>query len=65
MSQKTQIIICKCGAIRAASHEPFCYEKEWKKRVAEAIVSGHRVEIIGSEFLDRWSWDCSCKTSDI
>lgn len=60
--ERIQIIICKCGAIRAAAHEPHCHEdKEWKKTLIRAIKTDKRIEMIDSENISNYTWDCTCE----
>jgi hypothetical protein len=62
MMDRTQIVLCKCGAIRAAAHEPHCYDdKDWKKTLIRAIKADRRIETIDSKRLSDYTWDCTCE----
>jgi CDGSH-type Zn-finger protein len=62
MSNTTQIVLCKCGAIRAAAQEPFCIgDKDWKKTLARAVKNDMRIDRIESAKLSEMTWNCSCE----
>lgn len=45
----TQVIKCKCGAIRAACAEPDCYtDKDWQRDVRAYVKKGYTVETVQS-----------------
>lgn len=62
MSIRTQIIKCKCGAVRAAAHEPFCHEdSDWKKALVRGIRAGYKIDMVDYKKLREMTWECTCK----
>lgn len=55
--QRTQIVLCKCGAIIAAAHEPGCSSET----LANAIRKNLRIEIIDSKRIADYTWNCACE----